>query len=530
MGKIGTRPARVACPPAPQARRALDEQITIPSPTVSGLRLPGRLRRPVGRAARGLLSLVLWGLATTPCAAAGSSEGARALAGSATQVPPIGWVAPFVLLLLAVAVMPVVPVASHWWERNRFKLAVSLFLGGVAVLHYLLRGFGYHGAGAGWPSVVAVLEHALLRDFVPFIVLIGSLYTISGGLQLKGHLRAVPAVNTMLLAAGSLAASVIGTTGASMVLIRPLLQANRDREHVRHTVVFFIFLVSNIGGCLLPTGDPPLFLGYLNGVPFHWTLSLVAPWAFSVVILLAMYYAWDTVAYRSETPQHLADDARHVSPLRLHGIINLAWLFGVIAAVALIVPGRPLPGTDLVVIDFAREGVMIALAALSVATTPRGLRKETEYSNAAIIEVACLFLGIFLTMQVPIEILQARGSALGLTSPAHFFWATGTLSSVLDNAPTYLVFFETARTLPAPSHSTMVNLIEGTVRHDLLAAISLGAVFMGANTYIGNAPNLMVKLIAEQRRVRMPGFFGYMAYSGSLLLPLFALVSWVFFS
>jgi Na+/H+ antiporter NhaD/arsenite permease-like protein len=357
-----------------------------------------------------------------------------------------------------------------------------------------------------------------------------SLFVISGGLQIKGDLRARPSVNTAFLASGAVLASLIGTTGASMVLIRPLLQTNREREHVRHTVVFFIFLVSNIGGCLLPTGDPPLFLGYLNGVPFHWTTTLYQPWLFCVGVLLALYYAWDQVAYRRETREHILDDIRHISPLRLHGGINLLWLLGVVLAVALIVPGRPLPGTDIVVRDFVREGILLGLSGLSLATTPSGLRKETEYSNAAIIEVACLFLGIFLTMQVPIEILQARGPALGLTSPAHFFWASGALSSFLDNAPTYLVFFETARSLPRAGSVPIVSLFDGAVRQDLLAAISLGAVFMGANTYIGNAPNLMVKLIAEQRRVKMPSFFGYMLYSGAILIPLFILVSFLFFS
>ena len=458
--------------------------------------------------------------------------GAPCLAGevaTSNPVPGVTWASPFAALLLAVAVLPLVPVAHHWWERNGIKLAVGLALGGLVLGHYASRGYGSHGAAPGWPTVLAVLEHAILRDYVPFMVLVSSLYVISGGVQVKGDLRALPLVNTAILAVGALAASLIGTTGASMVLIRPLLQANRDREHVRHTVVFFIFLVSNIGGCLLPTGDPPLFLGYLQGVPFLWTVQLAGPWLFSVLILLAVYFVWDTLAYRREPLARVADDVRHATPLRLHGVLNLVWLIGVILSVALIVPGRPLPGTDLVVVDFARETVMIALTALSLATTPRGLRKETEYSNAAILEVACLFLGIFLTMQVPIEILSARGASLGLTTPTHFFWATGTLSSVLDNAPTYLVFFETAKTLPTPAGSALVPLGSGFIRHDLLAAVSLGAVFMGANTYIGNAPNLMVKLIAEQHRVNMPSFLGYMLYSVGVLVPLFALVSWVFF-
>ena len=445
------------------------------------------------------------------------------------MVPALGWSLPFALLLLAIAVLPIMPVAHHWWERNTFKLAISLVLGSVVVGHYALRGYGYDGKPAGMESVLAVLEHALLRDFIPFLVLITSLYVISGGVQLKGDLRSVPGVNTSFLALGAVVASLVGTTGASMILIRPLLQTNRDREHVRHTVVFFIFLVSNIGGCLLPTGDPPLFLGYLQGVPFLWTFSLIGPWLFCVTTLLAVYFVWDTRAYRRETRAHLADDRRHDSPPRLHGGINLLWLLGVLMAVALVVPGRPLPGTEIVAVDYLREGIMLALAGLSWFTTPHGLRKETEYSNAAILEVACLFLGIFLTMQVPIEILQSRGAELGLTTPTHFFWATGSLSSVLDNAPTYLVFLETGRSIANHEGASLVDLIGGSIRHDILAAISLGAVFMGANTYIGNAPNMMVKLIAEQRRVRMPSFFGYMVYSVCILVPLFGLVSLIFF-
>jgi Na+/H+ antiporter NhaD/arsenite permease-like protein len=449
--------------------------------------------------------------------------------GEGEQVPHLLWSTPFVFLLLAIAVLPVVPAAHHWWERNSIKLVVGLMLSVVVLTHYGLRDYGAHGAPAGAATVVAVLEHAILRDFVPFLVLLFSLYVIAGGFQIKGDLNATPRVNTAMLACGAVLASLIGTTGASMVLIRPLLQTNRDREHVRHTVVFFIFLVSNIGGCLLPLGDPPLFLGYLNGVPFGWTLSLIGPWLFCVGVLLAVYYIWDSVAYRRETRVHLAADVRHLSPLRLHGTINLFWLLGVVLAVALIVPGRPLPGTDIVVRDFVRESVLLGLAGLSLATTPRGLRKDTEFSHAAIIEVACLFFGIFLTMQVPIEILQARGAELQLTTPSHFFWATGLLSSFLDNAPTYLVFFETARALPAPGHTSLLDLLEGAIRPDLLAAISLGAVLMGANTYIGNAPNMMVKLIAEQHRVKMPSFFGYMLYSGTVLVPLFALTSLLFF-
>lgn len=481
--------------------------------------------------ARGLgFAVALMLTAVRPCPAAPTASLTAGVdATRSVAAPALYWSAPFALLLLAIAVLPLVPVAHHWWEKNAFKLLVGVLLGGAVLVHYGTRGYGFQGHTAGRESVVAVLEHALLGDYLPFMVLLSSLYVIAGGLQVKGDLRALPWVNTVFLALGALVASLVGTTGASMVLIRPLLQTNRERKHVRHTVVFFIFLVSNIGGCLLPTGDPPLFLGYLAGVPFTWTLGLWKPWLFSISALLAVYFVWDTLAYRREAPVDLDSDLRHVSPLRLHGGINLIWLIGAVLAVALIRPGAPLPGTDVQPVEFAREGVLLGLLVLSLLTTPRGLRKETEYSNAAIIEVACLFLGIFLTMQVPIEILQAKGAALGLTTPAHFFWVTGSLSSVLDNAPTYVVFLEAAKSLPAPEGAALVTLTSGAVRPDLLAAVSLGAVFMGANTYIGNAPNLMVKLIAEQRSVPMPSFFGYALYSGAVLIPLFGLVSLLFF-
>jgi Na+/H+ antiporter NhaD/arsenite permease-like protein len=376
--------------------------------------------------------------------------------------------------------------------------------------------------------VLAILDHAIVREYLPFMVLLGSLYVISGGIQLKGHLHAFPSVNMGFLAFGAIVANLIGTTGASMLLIRPLLQTNRDRRHVTHTVVFFIFLVSNIGGCLLPTGDPPLFLGFLSGVPFGWTWVLLRPWIFSVGVLLSVYYIWDRIAYQRESSTSLRLERRHASVPRLHGAINVVWLLAAVVSVAVLVPGRRFPGTRFLVGEHLRDGVLLVLSALSLATTPHGLRRESEYSNEAIAEVACLFVGIFVTMQVPIEILRARGGNLGLTTASHFFWTTGLLSSFLDNAPTYIVNLEAAKSLSHPAGAKIVGLLNGQVREDLLEAISLGAVFMGANTYIGNAPNLMVKLIAEQCRVPMPSFFGYMLYSGLILIPLFVLISLLF--
>jgi Na+/H+ antiporter NhaD/arsenite permease-like protein len=446
------------------------------------------------------------------------------------SVPHLVWTSPFLVLLLGIALLPLIPRTCRWWEHNRSKLLVSLGLSLVVLVYYGARRFGFRGSAPGFESLVAVAEHAILRDFTPFMALISSLYIISGGMRLRGDLRARPLLNTGALGLGAVLASLIGTTGASMLLIGPLLETNRERRRVRHTVVFFIFLVSNIGGCLLPVGDPPLFLGYLQGVPFGWTLTLVGPWLFTVATLLAVYYVWDWLAYRREDPADLAADASTYEPLRLQGRVNLIWLAGVVLSVGLIIPGRALPGTDIVVGEFVREGVMLGLIGLSLATTPRGLRCGAGFSFAPVAEVACLFLGIFLTMQVPIEILQARGREIGLTTPSHFFWVAGGLSSILDNAPTYAVFFEAAKALKPNAAGGGVGLLDGAViRTDLLAAISLGSVFMGAITYIGNGPNFLVKSIAERQGVVMPSFFGYMLYSGCILLPLFGAVSLLFF-
>lgn len=461
--------------------------------------------------------------------------GAVGPAAPARPIPGLGWVIPFAVLLGLIATLPLVHATHHWWERNSVKLVVGLILGAVVLVHYGTRGYGFgHGSQVsqpGFATVVQVVEHSILGEYVPFIMLLFSLYVVAGGLQFRGDLLALPRVNTGILALGALIASFVGTTGASMVLIRPLLQTNRDRKYVVHTVVFFIFLVSNIGGCLLPIGDPPLFLGYLAGVPFLWTLELLVPWAFTVCLLLAIYYVWDRFyAFPREDPEVMKAEERHYSPIRLHGKINLLWLVGVVLAVALIVPGKPFPGTKIEVGNHVREVVMLVLVGLSLATTPRGLRKEVQFSYTAILEVAALFLGIFLTMQVPIEILQAQGRNLPLTESWHFFWLTGVLSSFLDNAPTYVVFFETARSLPPHMVSDTITLTGGgTISADFLHAISLGAVFMGANTYIGNGPNFMVKSIAEGHGIKMPSFGGYMLYSISVLIPVFVVVTLIFF-
>lgn len=451
------------------------------------------------------------------------------LAASDGSTPSWVWIWPFAALLLAIALLPLIPKVEHWWHRNRNKLLIAGGLGLLTLAYYWTRGFGVghdeHLSQPGFPTVLAVLKHAVVDEYLPFIVLLFSLYVIAGGIVVRGDIRATPWNNTCILGIGSVLASLIGTTGASMVLIRLLLKTNSERKRVVHTVVFFIFLVSNIGGTLLPTGDPPLFLGYLRGVPFFWTLVLWKEWALLTIALLTIYFCWDALAYRRETIAAVRSDDTQLQPVRIVGGLNFLWLILVVVAVAALVPGKAIPGTNFIVKQHMREALLIGLTLISLTFTAKAIRKENEFNYGAILEVACLFVGIFVTMQVPLEILHQRGAQWGITKPAHFFWATGLLSSFLDNAPTYVVFLELAKTLTPSAGPGVVNLIgDGHVREDLLIAISLAAVFMGANTYIGNGPNFMVKAIAERAGVKMPGFFGYMVYSACILIPLFIIM------
>ena len=396
-------------------------------------------------------------------------------------------------MLLAIALGPL--AIPHWWEANRNKLLVSALLGAPILVLYLARQPG-------------ALVH-VAQEYVSFIILLGGLYVISGGILLRGDLAATPLTNAGFLAVGAALASLIGTTGASMLLIRPLLHTNRERRHVKHTVIFFVFLVSNVGGMLTPLGDPPLFLGYLRGVPFTWTFRLWPFWLSMTAALLAVYLVWDTRAHARETPAALTRDRREVEPLSVRGGLNGLGLVGVVLAVALLPPPW-------------REVVIVALAAASLRRTPTEIRQANGFTLYPIVEVAVLFFGIFLTMMPALELLETRGGELGVRTPWQFFWAAGTLSSFLDNAPTYLTFLALAQGLGLADEVVGVPEV-------VLAAISVGAVAMGANTYIGNAPNFMVKAIAEESGVRMPGFFGYMLYSGVVLIPLFVLVTLVFF-
>jgi len=412
---------------------------------------------------------------------------------TARVAPSLYAVLPFVVMLVAIAAGPLwVP---HWWESNRNKLLVATVLGAPVVTMYLVR------------EPAAVL--GMVEDYISFIVVLSGLYAIAGGIRLTGDLEATPLTNATFLGVGSVLASLIGTTGASMVLIRPVLQTNRERRRVRHTVVFFIFVVSNVGGILTPLGDPPLFLGYLQGMPFTWTLRLWPHWLFMTGALLALYLVWDMWHYRHESRAALRRDRAEIEPLRLQGGLNALPLGLVILAVAFL--NGPW-----------REIAIVACAAVSLWRTPVSIRRANGVTARPMVEVAVLFFGIFLTMIPALELLRAHGGELGVREPWQFFWATGVLSTFLDNAPTYVTFLALAQGLG------MTPEVVG-VTHRVLAAISVGAVAMGANSYIGNAPNFMMKSIAEEAKIPMPSFVGYMLYSGAILVPLFVATTLIFF-
>lgn len=458
---------------------------------------------------------------------------------AASVSPPLWAVTPFAILLGVIAVLPLIPAVAKWWESNRNRFIVAMALSAVALAYYAflhpapLEGhFPAHHVvqpiekGVQYDFVKAVLANAMLNEFVPFIVLLFSLFTICGGIRITGDLQSHPATNAMFLGVGALLASLIGTTGAAMLLIRPLLETNRARKHVAHTVIFFIFTACNCGGCLLPIGDPPLFLGYLHGVPFTWTLILWKEWLFTNAILIVIYLLLDSLwYYRRESKTDIKRDVTQQRALQVRGwAINVPLLAGVVLAVAVLDPSKAVPGTPWHSWLYLREVVQLGLVAVSLLFGSRQVRDANRFSYHAIVEVAVIFSGIFITMQPALQILSVRGGELGITEPAHFFWVTGALSSVLDNAPTYLVFFQTAQAMTSAPGAKLIAGVEEMT----LIGISLGAVFMGAMTYIGNGPNFMVRTIAENSGVKMPSFFGYMVYSCLILLPVLAAMVWTY--
>ena len=426
---------------------------------------------------------------------------------------------PFGLMLLTIAIVPL--IAEHWWESNVHKLLVALVLG-IPTAICLMTGGMLHE-----------LEHQLFGDYIPFIILLLALYVITGGIHLAGDIQAKPWVNTTFLGLGWLLASVMGTTGAAMLLIRPLLTTNQQREHKVHTVLFFIALCANCGGLLTPLGDPPLFMLFLRGAEFGWFISLLPQWAFVGVVLLLAYFALDTYYYKKEHWTALSADVREHQPLSLQGKTNLIYLLGVILAVAFVhagtIPEMAEEGASLW-LKYLREIILLLLIAMSLFTTKRNVRYDlNKYSWGPIIEVAVLFLGIFITMTPALAYLNANAASLGLSQTWQFYYATGALSSFLDNTPTAVAFHSIASGLTPDQMAAFGTNVVAGVPELLLQAICLGAVLFGAMTYIGNGPNFMVKAIAEESGVKMPSFFGYMfKFSLIVLLPVYILVQLIF--
>ena len=435
------------------------------------------------------------------------------------------WAIPFAGILLSIALMPL--LVPSFWHHHFGKVSAAWTLAFFLPFAYL---FGVGTAGAA-------LVHALLAEYIPFIILLTALYTVAGGIYIRGNLHGSPALNCGLLLIGVVLASFMGTTGASMLMIRPLIRANDNRQHKAHLVVFFIFLVSNVGGSLTPLGDPPLFLGFLKGIDFFWTVRYIFPETlFMVVSLLVIFYVIDSYYFKKEGVLPV-DPTPDTSRVGFDGGLNF-WLLGAVAGLVLMSGVWKSPvsfdvaGTDVGLPGIVRDVGLVIITLISLRITAKSVHTSNQFSWAPMQEVAKLFIGIFLTIIPVIAMLKAglngpfSAIVAGITrpdgspDPAMYFWATGLLSSFLDNAPTYLVFFNTAGGDPKVLMTTLAPT---------LAAISAGAVFMGANSYIGNAPNLMVKAVAEDRGVKMPSFFGYMAWSGAVLIPLFIIMTFIWF-
>lgn len=474
---------------------------------------------PVTRRAAAIL------FAATLFVAIGSevAQAAEALPGASMSLL---WGLPFAGLLLSIATGPL--LYPHVWEHHYGKFAAFW---AACVIVPLMVAYGL-------PTAADALLHTLLLEYVPFILLLLALFTVAGGIYLEGNLRGTPLTNTALLGIGTVIASFVGTTGASMILIRPVLRANDDRRYNVHVVIFFIFLVSNIGGSLTPLGDPPLFVGFLRGVDFFWTTThLFFEMLFVAGILMVLFFALDTWLHRYE-PSPPPKDPTPDRPLRLHGQVNFLFIGCIIGAILLSAYWKPgiaftLLSFEIELQNVLRDIIFIAVTFASLWFTAKSWREHNNFSWGPIVEVAKLFAAIFVCIVPVIAILRAGNQGAlaplvalvthpdGTANDAAYFWLTGALSSFLDNAPTYLVFFELAGGDPKVLMTTLAST---------LAAISTGAVFMGANTYIGNAPNFMVYAIARHRGVKMPSFFGYMVWSGAILIPVFLLTTFLFFA
>lgn len=417
---------------------------------------------------------------------------------------------PFLLMLLSIAIFPL--FWNHFWEKNKNKLIVAIVLS-MPIVVYLIAA-----------NLSIYLFHSLVFDYIPFIILLGSLFTITGGIYLSGDIEAKPIINTFFLAIGAVLASLMGTTGAAMLLIRPIIQTNKERKFKTHTILFFIGVVANCGGLLTPLGDPPLFMMYLRGAPFTWFLKLIPEWFFTNALLLIIYFFVDSYYHKKEPAKALEADKTYIKPIKIEGKVNFIWLAGVVLSVAFL-NEQYLPFIKQNhFYAFIREGVIIIMSILSLFFTPNLLRVSNNFTWEPIKEVAFLFLGIFITMVPCLLFLETNASHLGVNSVSQFYFYSGALSSFLDNTPTAVTFHSLALGLGITSGNLVANIPE-----ELLKAISIGSVFFGAMTYIGNGPNFMVKAVAEENNIKMPDFFSYIfKFSLIVLLPIYIFVEILF--
>jgi Na+/H+ antiporter NhaD/arsenite permease-like protein len=429
---------------------------------------------------------------------------------SANVEIPLLSMLPFVLMLLSIAIFPL--FWNHFWEKNKNKLYIAIALSIPVIIYLLTNGFSHQ------------LIHILLFDYVPFLILLGALFTITGGILLTGDIEAKPKINTLFMGIGAVLASLMGTTGAAMLLIRPIIQTNKERTFKVHTILFFIAIVANCGGLLTPLGDPPLFMMYLRGAPFTWFFHLVPEWLVTNAALLIIYFIVDTYYHKKEPASALLRDETNIRPIKVEGKRNFIFLVGVVLAVAFL-NEQYLSFINInPYFKFIREAVIVLMAYLSMQLTPKLLRTSNNFTWHPIEEVAYLFLGIFITMVPALLYLEVNAKNLGVQTVSQFYYYTGVLSSFLDNTPTAVTFHSLAMGLGITTGTLVAGIPE-----ELLKAISTAAVFFGAMTYIGNGPNFMVKAVAEENNIKMPDFFSYMfKFSIIVLLPLFILMELLF--
>ncbi|MCL2040324.1 MAG: sodium:proton antiporter [Bacteroidetes bacterium] len=425
---------------------------------------------------------------------------------------PVFTAIPFVLMLGCIAVMPL--FAGHFWESNRNKLIIALILGIPTAFYLVMEG------------MLEVVEHTILFDYVPFIILLGSLFVITGGIFINADYKATPRNNTFILAIGGILASFMGTTGAAMLLIRLLLNTNKQRTRKVHTVLFFIAIVANCGGLLTPLGDPPLFMMYLRGADFFWFFNLLPYWLFVNGAFLIIYFFVDKYHYSKESAENLQKDNQEKQPLKITGKINFLWLLMVILAVAFVNPSTLLFMKESPYYGFIRDGIILIALLLSLITTKKEVRLQNNFNWGPIKEVAYLFLGIFLTMMTVLLLLKQNANSIDINTPTQFYYITGLLSSVLDNTPTAVTFHSLAESMFSHEQGMLIANIPDI----FMKMICLGAVFFGSMTYIGNGPNFMVKSIAEQEGIKMPEFFQYIIkFSLIVILPVLILCDLIFF-